>query len=172
MPAKNSTLKYGNRDHVINSKFFKEYKEKTGSEISYDDFVNVIKNSNVKIAEIVANEQEGFKLPENLGYIVVTQYKTKKRPTDYNKSKVYDTRVIHNNLHTNGEMGAIRWFNNRINRNFFTTIYKFKGCRTLTRAVSASLKNEKSFLDWSASDFFNHNQVSRLFKSISKRNGD
>ncbi len=171
MPQKGTTLTYGNRDHIISQDFYKEFKQKTESTLDYKTFVEIIKKSNKAIANIISTDPEGFKFPESLGYLIVSRYKSKRKPTNYKLSKELGVHVIHTNMHSENDMFTLRWFNKYSSNNIFTKLFKFKGCRTLTRGISRGIKNEINFTKWSNSDFFNHNKVSKLYDTINK-NGD
>jgi hypothetical protein len=89
MPAKGSHYHFPDRKQVLSPELWKAYKEKSGKDISYSDFTNIIKESNKKIFQFVLEDENGFKLPENLGYLCIIKYKTKKKAINWADTKKY-----------------------------------------------------------------------------------
>lgn len=166
MPAKGSTLDSGPRDMVIDEEFYKKVKDKYNLDIDYKTFKNIILTSNNAIKEIIANDEGGFKLPENLGYIVVTKYKSKKRPIDWVATKKLKKVVYLPNLHSFGYIHHIKWFRIGLTVNFGTAdVYKFESCRDLSRSVAKNVKEYKVYHTWSNSDFWSSSKtLKRIFK--------
>src|SRR5689334_9320632 len=110
MPAKGF---YYSRDTVISEEFFNQFLEEYPEYkelIDYQQFKNIIFDSNKSIADIIGNDSQGFKLPENMGFIAVTKYKSKKKAIDWKNSKEFNKKIFHVNLHSFGFTHHIRWF--------------------------------------------------------------
>ena len=71
MPAKGKKILCGKRNTIVNTSFWRKFKEESGIDISYTDFRDIIWDSNKLISDTVIEDSTGFKLPEQLGYIVV-----------------------------------------------------------------------------------------------------
>lgn len=155
MPAKDTTLKNGPRDTVLSKEFYNKVVKKLGIDIDYKTFNKVIITSNEKIQEIVADEEGGFKIPENMGYLVVTKYKSKKQPIDWVNSKKFKKPIYLPNLHSFGFIHHIKWFRMGLTINFGTyDVYKFEPCREIKRRVSKNVKAYKVYHTWETSDFW------------------
>lgn len=155
MPAKNTTLKNGQRDSVVTKEFFKMFCEKYKLTMTIQEFNKIIACSNSKIQEIIADEEGGFKVPENMGYLVVTKYKSKKFPIDWINTKKLGKTIYLANLHSFGFIHHIKWFRMGLTVNFGTyDAYKFEACREIKRRVSKNIKQYKVYHDWATSDFF------------------
>lgn len=158
-------IKIGHRDHILSKKFYKEFLEEYPDiEVSYKDFIMIIRESNKEIARIVRTEQSGFKLPEGHGYLVVTMYKSKKQSVDTLNSHKYEKIIHYLNLHTFGKRSSIRWYNNT-GQYFYPKIYKFVSCREFARDVSASTKAGFMYLHWSARDFLKFDRIIKIQNS-------
>lgn len=164
MPAKGYSY---SRDTVIDKELFDsfliqypEYKD----QLDYNTFKDVILESNKNIAAIIINEDNGFKLPENLGYIAVTRYKSKKKAIDWESTHKYKKRIYHNNLHTFGFSFKIRWYKAGIAKFRNNRIYKFDSCRTLSRAVAKMAKEGRMYLEWKMADFWDASKLERSFR--------
>ncbi len=157
----------GHRDHILGRKFFKELKlAHPELELTWSEVVDIIRETNKEIANIITNDQAGFKLPENHGYIVVTSFKSNHKTVDLENTKKFRRAIYHLNLHSFGHRLAIKWINN--NRlNYFPKIYKFKACRTLCRQVAKSGKSGFNYLNWSKKDFI---KFDKIYKSQENRN--
>ena len=102
MPAANTHYNFPNRDQVLCPVLWKEFKEKNNSDISYKDFTTIVKESNKKICNTVIEDENGFKLPENLGYLCVIKYKTKRKAINWPDTKKYGKKIYFLNLHSFG----------------------------------------------------------------------
>jgi hypothetical protein len=158
-------IKIGHRDHIISKKFYDEFlDEYPDINISYKEFVLIIRESNKEIARIVRTEQTGFKLPEGHGYLVVTSYKSNKKAVDIANSHKFGKIIYHLNLSTFGKLCAIRWYNN-LGEYYYPRIYKFAACRDFQRDVSHSSKAGSVYLHWSAKDFLKFDKIIKLQNS-------
>lgn len=160
MPAKGYSQR---RNNIITKDLYKTFKKDTGIEIDYKTFQNIIIESNSTIFDIVANEATGFKLPEGMGYLVVTKYKSKKKSVDWQNSKRLKRAVYLTNLHSFGFISHIKWCKFSIARFKFNEIYKFESARNLARKVSANTIAGMTYFNWQNSDFWNTSKLDRLY---------
>ena len=151
------------RNNVISEKFFNSIKKDSKLEIDYKTFQKIILESNSTIFDIVANEPTGFKLPEGLGYLVVTKYKSNKKPIDWKNTHKYKKVIYLTNLHSFGYISHIKWCKFSIARFKYNEIYKFEPCRYLTRKVSANTKAGVTYFNWQNSDFWSTSKLDRLY---------
>lgn len=162
MPAKGCGYQFPNRDHVLSPKLWKSYKEKTGSDISYQQFSDIIKEGNKKIFEAIIEDESGFKLPENLGYLCVIKYKTKKKAINWIDTKKYGKKIYYLNLHSFGYRYHIKWFKTGISRFSFNEVYKFAPLRIMRTEVSKQVRNLKNYNEWNLKDFWGFNKLEKL----------
>jgi hypothetical protein len=169
MPAPGTTLVYGKRFNPLNRELYKKFIKETCINIDYDTFVKVIRRTNEVIKDSIVEEEAGIKLPENLGHIVVTRYKSKRIPIDWKKTRELKIKVAHVNLHSFGYIHHIKWFRMGIvcANNF---IYKFEPYRFLKRAVAAKVKEGKQYFKWENSDFWSSTKMERRFEKFYKKN--
>lgn len=155
MPAKNSTLKNGPRDTIVNKEFYQRVIKKHKLDIDYKTFVEIINKSNEEIQTIISEDEGGFKVPEHMGYWVVTKYKSKKQPIDWVNSKKLKKAIYLPNLHSFGFIHHIKWFRMGLTINFGSfDAYKFEPCREIKRRVAKNVKQYKVYHTWTTSDFW------------------
>jgi hypothetical protein len=162
MPAKGSKYNLPNREQVLSKETWKAFKEKYNTEIPYSQFTNIIKISNKKIFEAIVEDENGFKLPENLGYLCVIKYKTKKKAINWGDTKKYGKRIYYLNLHSFGYRCHIKWFKTGISRFAFNEIYKFAPLRDMKASVSKAFKGGKPYNEWNLKDFWNTNKLEKI----------
>lgn len=166
MPAKGSKLKCGERYNPLNKKLYKQFIKETEIDIDFETFKTIIKDTNQMIHDAIAEEEVGVKLPENLGNIVVTKYKSTKVPTDWHNSKKLNKYVPILNLHSFGYVHHIKWFTIGVAHHIYT--YKFIPYRTLTRKVSQLIKSGKKYFKWENTDFWSSTRMERMFNKFYK----
>lgn len=167
MPAKNSGLKCGERFNPLNKSLWKEFVKESGIEITYEMFREIIWTTNAIICDAAANEEAGVELPELLGHVVVTKYKSTKVPVDWVNSKKLGKKIPLLNLHSFGYIHHIKWFKmNAIFKNRY--IYKFQPYRSLSRMVAANIKKGKKYHKWENSDFWSKTKLARVFNKFYK----
>jgi hypothetical protein len=162
MPAKGSHYNLPDRDQVLSIKLWKAFKEKHEIEISYSDFTKIVKETNKKIHNLVIEDENGFKLPENLGYLCVIKYKTKKKAINWADTKKYGKTIYYLNLHSFGYRCHIKWFKTGISRFAFNEVYKFAPLKTLRAGVSKAFKADKNYHEWNLKDFWGFNKLEKL----------
>lgn len=162
MPAKGSSYQLPDRDQVLSPQLWKAFKEKSKMDISYADFTKIIKESNKKICNTAVEDENGFKLPENLGYLCIIKYKTKKKAINWADTKKYGKTIYFLNLHSFGFRYHIKWFKTGISRFPFNEVYKFAPLRTMRTDVSKNVKAGKLYHEWTLKDFWDFNKLEKL----------
>lgn len=160
MPAKGYKFR---RDNIIDVKFYKEFKEQHNIDIDYKTFKKIIITSNKKIADIIVDGNDGFRLPKGLGAITVSKYKSSKKHIDWQNSNKFNKRIYHLNLHTYGYNFSIRWFKHNVTKLALVGIYKFKASRKLRRSVVKRAKDTQGsvYFDWQYRDFYQATKLER-----------
>jgi hypothetical protein len=162
MPAKGSSYQLPDRDQVLSPKLWKAYKEKHNSTITYADFTKIVKESNKMICDTIVDDENGFKLPENLGYLCIIKYKTKKKAINWQDTKKYGKTIYFLNLHSFGFRYHIKWFKTGISRFAFNEVFKFAPLRTMRTDVSKNVKASKEYYEWTLKDFWDFNKLEKL----------
>lgn len=153
MPTKGTTLKTGERLTIVTPKFHRHFQRETGLEIDYATFAKIIATCNEVSSIKVLDNTSGFKLPENMGYLAVTRYKSKKRSVDFKKTKEIGQTVYHTNFHSYGYKSRIQWFSSQIVRCKFHQIYKFIPERKVSRELGERMKKGKVYNEFNYSHF-------------------
>lgn len=172
MPAKGFKM---TRDNIISLKYYKDFIKLTGYDISYKDFKSVIVDTNKEIANIIVEGNDGFRLPKGLGAITVAKYKGGEKRIDWVNTNKFKKRIYHINLHTYGYQFAIKWFKHDITQFGLSSVYKFKACRALRRAVVKRVKETQgsTYFEWRYSDFYHATKLERyLMKRNKIQNGN
>lgn len=169
MPAKNTGLEHGERFNPLNKALYNRFIDDTCINIDYKTFITVVQKTNEIIKESIVEEEAGVKLPENLGHIIVTKYKSKKTPWDWHNTMKHQVKVPHLNLHSFGYIHHIKWFGIGVRvANIF--IYKFKPYRILKRAVAKNIKEGKKYFKWENSDLWSSTKMERRFEKFYNKN--
>lgn len=129
----------------------------------------VITLSNQKIINAIVNDTTGFKLPEDLGYLAITRYKSKKRAVDWQKSNQYGVKVYHTNFHSNGFSARVQHFFKTVSVCTNIGLYKFIPSRVLTTKKSIKLKEGKVYNEMKIEDF-STNKIKIRLKNLSNNN--
>lgn len=171
MPAKNSKLKVGERYNPLNKDLYRKFVEETGSKITFDTFVKIIRTTNEKIRIAAADEEAGVELPEKMGLLLVTKYKSKKRPIDWAATNKLGTgvKVPYLNLHSFGYTCHIKWVKIGMVNFKHNIIYKFEPYRLLKRHVAKNFKSGKKYFKWENSDFLSSTKLERFYNKIFKK---
>lgn len=164
MPAKNSKLKYGNRDYIFDKKLYEKIVEKTGTDVSYEEARGIVKKHLENIADVVEDEIDGFKLPRGLGYFCSIKYIPKKPPIDWKRSNEIGKRVYFNNLGTFGYTASVKLFRvGRPNNNSYYDVFMFKPCAKLSERIIRKFNAGKVYSDWTISDFLEKSRLENLY---------
>ena len=165
MPAKNTSLKFGDRDMIFSKKFHRTLQKTKDLKLSYADSKMAIDKANDNIAQIILTEHDGFKLPFGLGYICITKFKSKKLSIDWDTTKKIGKKTYFTNLGTLGNSISIKWF--KVGKApmtvAFLDIFKFRSCRKLSRSASKRFKEGKEYYEWSVNDFYEKGRLETLY---------
>lgn len=147
MPAPGAGLKNGPRHKVLSRELWMKFKETHNSDISYQEFRNIICTTLEDLSEIITENPEGLKLPEGLGYIVVSRYKPAegRRSIDFKKTKEFGTVVYHTNYHSFGYKPKLLWLTVGLSRCKYVSTYKIVPDRKLWKKVSANMLDGKIY---------------------------
>lgn len=162
MPAKNSKGIAGKRDTIITIKYFTKFKKDTGIDIDYKTFKDIIVSSNEKITECVIEDTTGFKLPQNLGFLVINKYQNSDKSVDYFNSRKYNKTIYLHNLHSFQFKYSIKWIKRGHTNCRATECYKLINFRKFKRAVAASIKAGTQYHKWTNSDFWSPKKTKRI----------
>lgn len=167
MPAKGSKLKYGNRDYIFSRDNWKEEWKEDADKfgLSYSDVDKIIKTANQNIADVIVEENDGFKLPLGLGYICAIRFIPKKPAIDWKATeKNGGKHVYFTNLGTLGYSVGIKWFRvGRVENISFNEIFKFKACKKLAQTISKRFKQGKVYSELTISDFIEIGRLENLY---------
>ena len=171
MPAKNSKLKFGKRYNPLSPELHKRFVKETGSKLDYKTFVKIIKTTNEKIRIAAAEEEAGVELPERMGLLLVTKYKSKKRPIDWVATNKLGTgvKVPFLNLHSFGYTCHVKWVKLGMVSFKHNDIYKFEPYRILKRHVAKNFKGGKTYFKWENSDFLSTTKLERFYNKVFKK---
>lgn len=163
MPAKNSIYRNGERHQILSHELWKRFQEDFKSEISWEDFKKIIIQSNKEITKCIIDDVSGFKIPYNLGYFCIIQYKTKKVPTDFKNSAGLDKFIPLTNLHSFGNVAHIKWF--QVNNSRKTSLYTWRldPARTFKRELAQKMKAGKQYNYFTNTDFWAKSRMSRSY---------
>ena len=160
MPSK--PMKLGTRYNPCSDKSWREFRKQTGIDIDFKTFKEIIWQTNKEISDTIINDEIGAKIPASLGYSVVTKYKSEKQPIDWINTRKLGKVVPLLNLHSFGYIHHIKWFFTGCGSKNIP-LYKFKGCRYLTRSVSKSIKKGKKYHNWVTTDFRANTKAERIW---------
>jgi hypothetical protein len=124
--------------------FYKEFKKKyPNTTVTYEQYKDIILNSNDRIRHYILDNQTGFKLPLSMGYIGITKFKQKSKyiVPDWINCVKQQRYVPLLNFHSFGYMFKIKFFRNFRLRPIF--VYDFKAHRTLNRELASLIKSGK-----------------------------
>lgn len=165
--GKRGKNKIGNRTNYSNkatyNQFILKYPELN---ITYEEYFNIIKKSNQAINYYILNNELGFKLPRNLGYVAVNKFKqqSRYRVIDWKNSLKYGKEIPLLNLHSFGNMYKIDIFKNkRLNA---LRAYKFNAHRTLKRALAQKIKEGKDYFSIDKNFFSKRMDIDNYLKDI------
>jgi len=163
MPAKGTKGYLGNRECIINLKFYRQFKKETGIDIDYKTFKDIIVSSNLKIRDIVLeNDSTGFKLPETLGYLIINKFRTKNKPVDFKNTKKYNKTIYLPNMHSLQYLYVIKWVKRAQTNTLATNSYKFVAVRDFKRKTAANIKKGYQYHTWTNSDFWSPKKVKSI----------
>lgn len=139
---------------------------KSGLDISYEEYKKIISESNLEISNIILENELGFKLPLNIGYIAVTKFKQKDNyiVTDWANTRKFNKVIPQLNFHSMGHMYKIKLFKN--NKLVPFRVYFMQAHRSLKRRLAAIIKKGKSnYLNLDNSYFTSKFNINKIFKN-------
>jgi hypothetical protein len=164
MPAKNSKLKYGNRDYIFDKERYQKIVDKTGLDIPYLESKEIIKKHLENIADVIEDEIDGFKLPRGLGYFCAIKYQPSRAVVDWKKSKQFGKTIYFTNLATFGYTATAKLFRvGRPNNNSFYDVFMFKSCAKLSEKIIKRFNAGKVYSDFTISDFLEKSRLENLY---------
>lgn len=168
MPAKGKGLKNGERYNPLDKKLWKQFCEKTGIEIDYFSFRDIIWTTNEMIQDAIADDNAGLELYEGLGHAVVSEYKPIKLAPNWPQCSRLDRFIPQLNLHSLGYMYTIKWFKQgtRVSN---INVYRLEPYRILKRRVAANIKAGKKYFKWENSDFWSTTKLERTYSKFYKK---
>lgn len=155
--------KITNRKNFINRETYLEFSKKH-PDISYTDYIAVLKESTKAIRDNILENPLGFKLPYNIGYIAVDKFKPLRhyRAIDWVNTRRLGKYVPLTNFHSYGYIFDIKFYPNyRISalRN-----YKMQAHRILNRMLAQSIKSGKQYLEIDRSYYSKRFRINEILK--------
>lgn len=156
--------KVRNRTGFVNRASYKDFiKKNPKSNIEYDKYIQILKESNKTIRECILTNELGFKLPLNLGYIAITKFKQRDNyvVTDWQNSVKYKKLIPLTNLHSFGWMFKIKFYkNHRIKP---LEIYQMQAHRNIKRMLAQKIKSgQQNYLELDNSYFNKRFSIERI----------
>lgn len=136
--------KISGRITYIKKDEYKKFIEKyPNSDVTYEEFITILKESNNYIKEQILDNQLGFKLPHNLGYIAVNKFKTSRKfvAIDWVNTKKLGKIVPLTNFHSFGHAYRIMLYKNAKVKPL--QAYHMDAHRLLKRALAQNIKQDK-----------------------------
>lgn len=164
---KRGLSKVRDRINYTNKQSYKNFLEKNpNTKITYKQFVDILKLSNSKINNYILNNELGFKLPNNLGYIAVSKFKQKNtyKVIDWKNSNKLNKIIPLLNFHSFGNMYRIGLFKNSSLRAL--QAYKFNAHRLLKRELAKKIKSGKDYYELDRNFFSKRFKIDNYLKNI------
>lgn len=146
--------KVNGRVGFINRSTYKAFKEKyPGENITYKDFITILKASNMAIRDHILENPLGFKLPYNFGYLTVDKFKGLNHyvAVDWINTRKFGKIIPLTNLHSFGYFYKIKIYKNPKVKPL--QVYKMEAHRLIKRALAAKIKGGKDYLQIDRSYF-------------------
>lgn len=147
-------------NRISYKKFILKYPK---SEITYEKYVNILKESNKTIRDHILVNELGFKLPLNLGYIAITKFKQRDnyKVTDWKNTKLLQKIIPIMNFHSFGYMFKIKLYKNNRIKPF--EIYQMQAHRIIKRMLAQRIKSGKqNYLELDNSYFNKRFSIERI----------
>lgn len=111
--------------------------------LTLDQMRDVVHGFSTFLTEKAISHREGIELPEGLGTVLITSFKTTKRLIDKATSEKLGIKVYHNNLITDGFMMKIFYSNDRMRYKLPNReMWGLKGVREFRELASKSFKDD------------------------------
>lgn len=112
-------------------------------DLTVEQAESIVNNFSIFLTEKAVNHREGIELPEGLGNVMITSFKTSKRLIDKASSERLGVKVYHSNLTTDGFMAKIFYSNDRMRYRLPNReMWGLKGCRDFTILASHRFKDD------------------------------
>jgi hypothetical protein len=140
MPVKDSIRLKPRPYPLINRDTIHAYLKKVGKPQRERKRIDYIaKELMITMRDFIHEDDEGVKLPYNMGILVVKRFKSKVRKLNRRKTVELKQRIYHQNLHSFGQCIKISWIKLPLLERFrFIKGIYFRAQRELARKVSAS----------------------------------
>lgn len=136
------------------------------SEVTYDEFITVLKESTNVIKNQILDNPLGFKLPHNLGYIAVDKFKPNKKfvAVDWVNTRKLKKLVPLTNFHTFGHTYKIKLYKNSKVKPLFA--YNMDAHRLLKRQLAKCIKeNKRQYINIDRSYYSRRFNINNYLKS-------
>lgn len=123
---------------------YPQYKHK----VTETECRDVINNFTFYMKNKILENRDGIELPENLGYIMITAFKSKKKLLNKKESEKHGIKIYETNLSTDGFKAKILYSNDKMKFKLANRdVWSFRGTSILRKEVSHIFKeNWKSFI--------------------------
>ena len=125
-------------------KKFPQYKHK----VTEKDCRYIISNFCTYMKNKVLENRDGVELPEGLGYIMLTSYKSKKKLINKGESEKHQIKIYQTNLEIDGFKAKVMYTNDKMKYTLLNRdMWRFNGARSFRIDVSSTFrKNWKKFI--------------------------
>lgn len=151
----------------INHTGYKLFKKAHPStDISYQDYIAILKESNECIKQHILTNELGFKLPQSLGYVAVDKFKPSKRhvAVDWINTRRLGKLVPLTNMHSFGYVYKIKLYKNERIRPLLA--YKMDAHRMIKRELAQNIKQEKqNYITIDRSYYSKRFRIDHIFKT-------
>lgn len=158
--------KVRDRKGYINRQTYNDFVEKyPTTTITYQQFIQTLKQSNAAAREYILTNELGFKLPYNLGYIAVTKFKQKEtyKVTDWKNTNILKKIIPLTNFHSFGWMFKIKMYKNK--KITPLQVYQMTAHRIIKRMLAAKIKEGKqNYIELEHAFFNKRFAISSIFK--------
>lgn len=167
MPAKGTTLRVGERHPVFSKDFVTKLKNDLPHlNYSQKELKEIFDLANLKIKEEILKDPSGFRLPCNMGILAVSKYKHKTTVCDYRNSRDFKKKIPYLNLHSFGNMFAIKYYRVSDNKiGDMIKFFKFHPTRDFKRNLAKVVKETggEEYMNHTSQSFFSKRQLTKLF---------
>lgn len=155
--------KVRNRLGFINHKTYNDFIEKyPKSDVTYEQYIRVTKESTSVIRDFILDNELGFKLPHNLGYIAVDKFKPSKDSLyiDWKNTRLLGKIIPFTNFHSLGYVFKIKLYKNSKIQPL--KAYEMNTHRILKRMLAKKVKEGKQYIHIDRSYFNKRFSIDRF----------
>lgn len=154
----------------INRQYYKKFVAKyPDCNVTYEEYIAVLKESTMAIRDHILTNELGFKLPLNLGYIAVHKYKPSKKHVaiDWVNTRKYHKLIPFTNFHSMGYSYMIFFFKNSGVKPLYA--YTMNAHRIIKRMLAKNIKEDtQQYLTLEYAFFNKRFSIDRV---MNKKNG-